>query len=130
MGAHHRKDRASDVHWAEHRSLDLRAELLGRDLLEEPSVKITRVINENVDPAEPVDGGARGVLSVAAIRNVELDSEEFVVTSERGADSLRIAPGGDDSMACSQSSLRDVDAQTTARACNEPDPLVNDASRS
>jgi len=52
------------------------------------------------------------------------------VTSERGADSLSVAPSGDDCVACGQSSLRDVDAHTAARASNEPDLLVNDPSRS
>jgi len=42
--------------------LDLRAEILGCDLLKESSVKVTRVINKNVDPAEPLDGSAGGVL--------------------------------------------------------------------
>jgi hypothetical protein len=70
LGAHDRKDRASDIHWAEHGGLDLRAEILGCDLLKESSVKVTRVINKNVDPAEPLDGSAGGVLSLMEISNV------------------------------------------------------------
>ena len=96
-----------------------------RDLLKKPGVEVARIINENVDPAEPVDGGARGVLGVVETRNVELNDEELVVGSERGADPLRVASGGDDCVARGQSGLRDVDAHTATRAGNEPDLLVN-----
>jgi len=128
LGAHDRENRSGDVHWAKHRGLYLRAEVLGCDLLKESCVKITRVINKNVDPAEPLDGGASGVLSLAEICNVERNDEKAIVNSECGLDSLRVAPCGDDCMTRGQSSLRDVDAHTAACPSNEPDLFLHDVS--
>ncbi len=56
LGAHDRKGRAGDVDRAEQGGLDLRPEVLGGDLLEEPGVEVARVVDQHVDAAEPVDG--------------------------------------------------------------------------
>jgi hypothetical protein len=128
LGAHDGENRSSDVHWAKHCGLDLRPELLGRNLLKESGIEITRVINKNVDPAEPLDGGANGFLSLTEICNVERNYEELILHSKRGLDSLKVPPCGDDCVPRSQSSLRDVDAHTAAGPSNEPDLFLNDAS--
>jgi hypothetical protein len=57
--AHDRKDRAGDVHRAEHGGLDLRPEVIWGDFLKESGVKVARVIDEDVDPAEPLNSGAQ-----------------------------------------------------------------------
>lgn len=87
------EDRSGDIHCPEHRSLDLRAEIVRRDLLGEPSVKIARVIDEHIDTAKPVDGGTRGGLGIVGTGDVKPERQEVVVGPERGADPLRVASG-------------------------------------
>jgi len=128
LSAHDRKNRAGDVHRAKHRGLDLCPEVLGSDLLKENGAKVARIVDEDVDPVEPVDGGARGVLGVGEAGDVELDGQEVVASSESRGDSLRVAPGADDGVTRGQGSLHNVDAQAPARAGNEPDLLVKHAS--
>ena len=53
--------------------LDLRPEVLGADLLEEPSVEVARVVDQDVDAAEPVHRRTRRSLDVVEIGDVELD---------------------------------------------------------
>src|SRR5215217_5063839 len=47
---------AGDVQRAEQGGLDLRPEVLRGDLLEEPGVEVARVVDEDVDAPEPLDG--------------------------------------------------------------------------
>ena len=68
LGAHDGQDGAGDVDRAEQGRLDLRPEVLGADLLEEAGIEVARVVDQDVDAAEPVDGGARGVLGVLDAR--------------------------------------------------------------
>ena len=76
LGAHDRKDRAGDVHRAEQGGLDLRPEVLGADLLEEPGVEVAGVVDQHVDASEPVDGSLDGRLGVGGVGDVELDGQE------------------------------------------------------
>ena len=67
LGAHDRQHGAGDVQRAEQVGLDLGAEVLGADLLEEPGVEVAGVVDQHVDPAEPVDGGLHGRLGVGRV---------------------------------------------------------------
>ena len=60
--AHDRKGGAGDVDRTEQGGLDLRPELLRAELLEEPGVEVAGVVDQHVDPAEPVDGRLDGGL--------------------------------------------------------------------
>ena len=73
LGTHDGKHRPGDVHRAEQVGLDLRPEVLGADLLEEPGVEVASVIDEHVDASEPIDGSLDGRLGVGGVSNVELD---------------------------------------------------------
>src|SRR5215211_7596241 len=73
LGAHDRKYRAGDIHRAEQGSLDLPPEVLRADLLEEPGVEVARVVDENVDPAEALDGRLHRRLGVRGAGDVQLD---------------------------------------------------------
>ena len=73
---------------------------------------------------------ARSVLGVVQASDVELDGQEIVVGSERGADPLGVASGSYNRMAGGQGGLSDVDAHPAAGASNEPNLLVNHAALS
>jgi hypothetical protein len=128
LGAQDRQDRAGDVHGAEQGGLDLGPDVLGADLLEEPGVEVAGVVDQHVDAAEPFDGGARGVLGVGGVGDVELDGQEVVVRSERRADPLGVASGGDDGVADGQGGRGDVDAHPAPRTGDEPHLLVSHLS--
>ena len=122
--AHDRKGRAGDVDRAEEGGLDLRPELLRGELLEEPGVEIAGVVDQHVDPAEPVHGRLDGGLSAGGIGDVKSDDEEVVVCSEHGADLLEVAAGGDDGVTGGQGGFGDVDAHAPAGAGDEPDTVL------
>jgi len=60
MGAHDRQDGSGDVQRAEQGGLDLGPEVLRGDLLEEPGVEVTRVVDQDVDPLESLNRGLGG----------------------------------------------------------------------
>jgi hypothetical protein len=43
--------------------LDLRAERLGRHLLEEAGLEVAGMVDQHVEPAKPIDGGGHGDLT-------------------------------------------------------------------
>ena len=87
---------------AEQGGLDLRPEVLGAELLEEPGVEVARIVDQHVDAAEPVDGGAGRRPGRRRVGDVQRDDQEIVVRAERGADPLGVAAGGDDGVAGGQ----------------------------
>jgi hypothetical protein len=105
--------------------LDLGPEVLGADLLEEPSVEVTGVVDQHIDAAEPLHGSLHGRLGVGGVGDVELDGQQVGVGAEGSADPLRVAAGGDHSVAGGEGGLGDVDAHPAPRAGDEPDPLVS-----
>jgi hypothetical protein len=78
LGAHDGKDRSGDVHWTEQGGLDLRPEVLRADLLEEPGVEVTGVVDHHVYSAESLDGCLDGVLRIGGIGDVELDGQQVI----------------------------------------------------
>lgn len=78
MPAHHGQHRPGDVHRAKEVGLDLPAELLRADLLEEAGDEVPGVVHEHIDVAEPLHGSLRGGLSVGGVCHVELDDEQVV----------------------------------------------------
>ena len=121
---HHRECCAGEVDRAEEGGLDLRPERLRAQLLEEAGVEVARVVDQHVDPAEPLDRSRHGRLSLRGIGDVELDRQEVVVFSDRRADLLGVSSGGDDRVTSGQRGLGDVDPQAAAGAGDEPDLLV------
>jgi hypothetical protein len=116
LPAHHRECRAGDVDRAKEGGLDLGPELLRAQLLEEPGVEVARVVDEHVDPAEPVDRSRHGRLCVGGLGDVQLDRQEVVMLPNRRADLLGVPSSGDDRVISRQRGLGDVDAQATAGA--------------
>ena len=130
LGTHDGKHGAGDVHRAEQVGLDLCPEVLGGEFLEEPGVEVAGVVDEDVDAAEPLDGGGHGRLGVLGTGDVELDDEQFVGLAERPGHGVGVAAGRDDGVACGERRLHDVDAHATAGTGHEPDVLVSHGSSS
>jgi hypothetical protein len=125
LGAHDRKDRAGDVHRAEQGGLDLRTEALRADLLEKPGVEIAGIVDQHVDPPEPVDGCLDGRLRVGGIGDVELDGQEVIVLAQGRGDGAGVAGGGDHSVAGRQCGPGDIDAHAAAGAGDQPHLLLS-----
>ena len=53
--------------------LDLCPEVTGADLLEESRDEVARIVDQNVNPAEPVDRRLSGGRGIVGIGDVELD---------------------------------------------------------
>ena len=123
MAAHHWERGAGDVDRAEEGGLDLRPELLRAQLLEEAGVEVARVVNQHVDPAEPVDRSRHSRLGVGGIGDIQLDRQQVVLLSDRSTDLPGVPSGGDDLVTSGQRSLGDVDAQTAAGAGDQPNFL-------
>jgi hypothetical protein len=120
-----REHGAGDVHRPEQVGFELRPEVFGGDLLEEPGVEVPGVVDEDVDAAEPVERRPHASIRVRRIGDVELDGEEIVVPADCGGDLARIAPGGDDVVTGGERGASDVDAHTAAGAGDEPHLLVS-----
>jgi hypothetical protein len=96
LRSHDRKGGAGDVDRTEEGGLDLRPEILRAELLEEPGVEIARVVDQHINPAEPVDACLDGGLGARGIGDVKSDDDEVVVCAEHGDDLPGVAAGGDD----------------------------------
>ena len=126
LGAHDRQHGAGDVQRAEQVGLDLRPEVLGGDLLEEPGVEVAGVVDQHVDAAEPFDGGLHGRLGVGGVGDVELDDQQVVVPRRRpGLTRVGVAAGGHDRVAGGEGGPGDVDAHAAAGTGDQPDLLVS-----
>ena len=84
--AHHRQHGAGDVHRAEQQRLDLVADLIGAEFLEEAGVEVAGVVDQDVDAAEPRDGGLDRGLRVLGAGDVELHGQQVVVVADRRRD--------------------------------------------
>ena len=82
LGAHDGQHGAGDVQRAEQVGLDLRPEVLGADLLEEPGVEVAGVVDQHVDAAEPSTAACDGRLGVGGVGDVELDGQQVVVLAQ------------------------------------------------
>ena len=128
-GTHDGKHGTGDVHRAEQVGLDLGAEIIGGELLEEPGVEVAGVVDEDVDAAEALDGGGDRRHGVFGTGDVELDDEQVVGVAERLAHGVGVAAGRDDGVAGGERRLHDVDAHATAGTGHEPDVLVSHRCR-
>jgi hypothetical protein len=124
-GPHEGKHGSGDVHRAEQVGLDLCSEVFGGKFLEKPGVEVARVIDEDVDAAEPRDGGGHGRLGVCGAGNVELDDEQVGGVTECPGNSVGVAAGRDDGVPRNERRLHDVNAHPTAGTGHEPDGLVS-----
>ena len=102
----------------------------GADLLEEAGVEVAGVVDQHVDPAEPLDGGVDGGLRAGGVGDVERDGQQVVVRTDRGADPLGVAAGGHDRVPGGQGRPGDVHAHAAAGAGDEPDLLLTHAMHS
>jgi hypothetical protein len=73
-----------------------------------PDVRVGGVVEQHVDPAEPIDRGLHRGARAVRVGDVELDDQQVVSPTERISDDLRIAPGGDDRVAGGQRSLGEI----------------------
>ena len=78
----HRQGGAGDIDRAEQGGLDLRPELLRAELLEEPGVEVARVVDQHIDPSEPVHGRLDGGRSARRVGDVESYDQQIVVRSQ------------------------------------------------
>jgi hypothetical protein len=123
-GAHHRQDSPGDIQRAEQGGLDLGPEVPRGDLLEEPRVEVTRVVDQDVDPPESLAGSLDGGAGASRICDVEDGDQQVLVSAEHPADPLRVPAGGHDGVPGGQGRPCDVHAHAPAgrveRVCPEP----------
>jgi hypothetical protein len=121
--SHRRQDRACHIHGPEQERLDLIPDLFGRELFEEAGEKIAGIVDEDVDPAEFLDGRATAASASCGC-----------VTSSAVANKLACSPIAAETFAASRpvattecpaarGNLGDVHAQSTTGARDEPDLL-------
>jgi hypothetical protein len=60
--------------------------------LKKPALKLACVVDQHVDPAQPVDRSRNGRLCVGGIGDVQLHRQEVVMISDRRADLLGVRP--------------------------------------
>ena len=128
LGAHGGEHGAGDVHRAEQGGLDLRPDVCGAELLEEPGVEVAGVVDHHVDAAEPVEGRLDGGFGGGGVGDVERDGQQVLVLAQGGGDAVGVAGGGDHGVAGGERGLGDVDAHAAAGAGDEPNVLVGHAS--
>jgi len=68
---HHRQDRASDVHRAEQQRVELIADLVRAQLLEEAGEEVARVVDQNINSAKLCDRGLDRRLRILWTRDIE-----------------------------------------------------------
>jgi hypothetical protein len=76
--AHHRQHRTGAVHWTDEADRQLALELLWRQLLEVAGVEARRIVDQHIDPTEPVDSSAHRRFGIAAARDVQCDGQQVV----------------------------------------------------
>src|SRR3954464_7608018 len=123
LGTHDGQGDAGQVGRPEQGGLDLRPEVLRADLLEEPSLEATGVVDQYVDAPEPIDGGPHRPLSGRRIGDVERHRQEVVALAQGGVDRVGVAAGGDHRVPGGQGRPGNVDAKASAGAGDEPDLL-------
>ncbi len=122
--AHHRQHGTGHVHGAEQQGLDLGANLIRAELLEEAGVEVSRVVHQHVDAAEPCDGGRSRGFRVIRASDVELYGQKLVVRADRRRQLCGVAARGDDRVSRGQGGFDNVHAQTAAGTGDEPNLLL------
>jgi hypothetical protein len=74
--AHDRQDGAGDIHRADEERPQLPVYLLRRQLLEVAGKEVAGIVDQDVDAAEPVDGGPRRRRGVGAVGDVQLEDQQ------------------------------------------------------
>jgi hypothetical protein len=123
--AHHRQDRARDVHRANEARRQLPLELLGRQLLEVAGIKAGRIVDQHVDAAEPIDSGPHRRLRIGAARNVQLNGQQVVRLSHGLRHGVGIPARCDNRVTCRQRRFGEIDAHATASSRDQPSLLIS-----
>jgi hypothetical protein len=97
--------------------------LVGAELLEKASVEVTRVVDQDIDATEPLNGCIDRGVRIFGASHVELVNQQVVVIADCCRNLATITPRCDDSMTCGERSLDDIDTEPTAGAGDEPNLL-------
>ena len=119
--AQRRQHGAGDVDEAEHIGAELRLELLRRAFLKRAEQRIAGIVDQHVDPPEPLD---RGLEARGRLAGLGEHRAPWRAGCQRNRAPLRrigIAPGGDHLVACRQGRFGDFCADPARGAGNEPD---------
>ena len=121
LPAHVRQHRAGDVEQAEHvGGIELLGLLCAR-FLDRAQQAVAGIVDQHIDPAERLDGGADGLMCLGFLGDVQLDGQQAVVLAELLGDVGRIAGGGNHAVAAFQSRLRDPCPEPARCPRDEPD---------
>ncbi len=118
--AHYREHGARDVECTEEVDLNLRPELLRANFLEEAGLEAGGVIDQHVDPAEPLDRCLYGRLGIGRAGDVQLDNQQVIGLADGFADYVRIATRGHNGVSGGESGPGDVHTHAAPRARNKP----------
>jgi hypothetical protein len=80
--AHHRQYGTRDVHRPEQQGVDLLANLLGAQLLEEASVEVARVVDQDIDSTELGDCCGYCSLCILNAGDIELETQQVLVVAD------------------------------------------------
>jgi len=107
---------------AEQVCLELLAHLVRRDLLEVAGEEVPGVVDQDVDAAEPVDGGLRRRVRIVQAGDVQLGDQQILGRPVQSLlDLLGAAAGGDDLVAGRQRLAGDISAQAASSTGDEND---------
>ena len=112
------------MRWANEARRQLPRHLLGRQFLKVARVEAGSIVDQHVDPAEPVDGGSHRRLGIGTARDVQFDGQQVVRLSQSRGHAVAVPARGRNRMACRQRGLGEIDPHATAGSGDEPDLLV------
>ena len=124
LGTQLRQHRPRDIDRPEQGALDLRTERLRIQLLEEPRVETTGIVDQDVEVPEHVHRGAHRSLGGSRIGHIQSHCQQVIVLTQRIGDALDPSGGGNHRMASRQSRLGDVDPQAPTRSGDQPYLLI------
>jgi len=118
--AHDREHGACHGHRSEQVGLDLAADLLRRELLEEAAEEVGGVVDQHVDASEPLDRRGDGPLGARFVGDVERGDEQVLVLADGRSHGIGAAAGGDDAVTRGERGPGEVDAHAATGAGDQP----------
>src|SRR5207237_642443 len=83
-------------------------------------IKVCGIVDEHVDAAEPVNSSLDGSFGIYGLCNVQFYNQQVLSLTKCLGHLVGITASGNDSVACGQSSLRNVDAHAAPSASDKP----------
>ncbi|MNI15757.1 hypothetical protein D3C73_690610 [compost metagenome] len=122
-GAHVRQDGAGDVEQAEDVGLEHAAHFIGGGFFHGSEHAEAGIVDQYIDAPEVLKGLLGHGDALGFIRYVEVGSEQARLLAKTLSDAAGVASGGDDGITIGQGCGRDLRADATGSAGDEPDAV-------